>query len=327
MHKKVNIRREKLKEKWGGIIPTSVLFAESISASVGYIDLSRKLQMDKEKERISKSPLSRVAIDEGYTAEIKKTWAMSKKTAHSIFPQNILKVYLGFYSEKGDTVFDPFCGHNSRMQTTYLLNRSYIGVDISKLYMKLNRIVAKKLNSQKRFVENKSEIKLIEADSRNLYFQKDESVDYIITSPPFYKQEIYTDESEQLWRCESYEKFIIELKKIVKECYRILKNNKFMTWNVADWRIKDEIIGYHIDFIRICKEVGFNHHDTNIMVFPSSVCAIFHNQIEERGFFPKRHEYLITLRKGSYISKVKKRSYKERDLAVKASKTTQTSIL
>lgn len=66
----------------------------------------------------------------------------------SKFPQNIGRLLVKFYCEEGGIVYDPFAGHNSRMQLTYKCNRNYVGVDVSHEFMNQNRRVRHYLIAQ-----------------------------------------------------------------------------------------------------------------------------------------------------------------------------------
>ncbi len=64
--------------------------------------------------------------------------------------------------------------------------------------------------------------KLFQADSRNLSFIPDESVHLVVTSPPYWTLKKYRDHEYQLGDIEDYEKFLKELDKVWRHCYRML---------------------------------------------------------------------------------------------------------
>jgi len=51
----------------------------------------------------------------------------------------------------------------------------------------------------------------------------DESVDMIITSPPYHNLRVYSNDPRDLSNCESYEEYYYLLELVIKECERVLK--------------------------------------------------------------------------------------------------------
>ena len=52
---------------------------------------------------------------------------------------------------------------------------------------------------------------------------KDESVDLIITSPPYHNLRVYSNDPHDLSNCESYEEYYYLLELVIEECERVLK--------------------------------------------------------------------------------------------------------
>lgn len=212
--------------------------------------------------------------------------------ALSHFPQNIGTSIVLLYSEPGDTVFDPFAGHNSRMELCVRAGRHYRGCDISTEFMKSNRARAEKLREE--FPSAK--IKLYHCDSRKVPLN-DCVGDFTITSPPYYDIEQYGDEPEQLGKCETYHDFLIGIKKVLRENFRVLKPNAYAVWFINDFRRKGKMHFYHVDIIRLGSAVGFIPHDIMIVDFGPSIRDCFTNQMMEQRILPKRHEYAVIFRK------------------------------
>ena len=51
----------------------------------------------------------------------------------------------------------------------------------------------------------------------------DESVDLIITSPPYHNLRVYSNDPHDLSNCESYEEYYYMLGLVIAECERVLK--------------------------------------------------------------------------------------------------------
>jgi DNA modification methylase len=221
----------------------------------------------------------------------------------SVFPKEICQKFVKFFTKPGDTVFDPFAGHNSRMQSVFEMGRSYIGYDISEEYQQYNAEIRDKLLGQANFENENWEvstkgvptIRLVVEDSRRI--SDIEIGDFCITSPPYWQQEKYTDEAGQLYFCENYGIFLADLKEIMANVYRALKPGAYLCWNVNDFQKDFKFYNYHGDCITLLKQVGFAQRSIVIIDWGNSVKSIFVNQNEERKEIPKRHEYIIVCQK------------------------------
>lgn len=216
----------------------------------------------------------------------------------SRFSQNVGRTLLLFYTKKGDTVFDPFAGHNSRMEFCYRAERNYIGCDISAEFMEMNRKVADKLRAKNNgsLFAHHSTITLYETDSRRVPI-KDEKADFTITSPPYWDIEYYGDEEGQLGLGKSYDEFLDGLYEVMEENYRVLRPGSFCVWCINDFRKGGKFYSYHEHTARGLRQAGFVQHDIAIIDFGGSIRQNFMNQTLEQKILPKRHEYALVFRK------------------------------
>lgn len=219
-----------------------------------------------------------------------------KQGGISVFPDELVRKIVSFYSEENDTILDVFSGHNSRMQQTYLMNRTYIGYDICHEFMEFNRLVADKTQKQNRLFENKNKIILHEQSSTHLN-ESDNYADLIFTSPPYWKLEYYGPEKEQMGNTKTYADFLAMMQETVNECYRVLKPDKFCVFNINDFRCDGVFYTYHADIINLFRTAHFNIHDIVIVKWVNAIGASFASQVESRKVTAKAHEYLIVGKK------------------------------
>jgi SAM-dependent methyltransferase len=212
--------------------------------------------------------------------------------ALSTFHQGIGRSMVLFYSEPGDTIFDPFAGHNSRMDLCVKAGRHYVGCDLSHEFMRFNRKRAKVLRREYPAVQ----IDLYECDSRKVPVP-DEIGDYTITSPPYYDIEYYGDEPDQLGKAATYREFLGGIKQVLRENYRCLKPGAYAVWFVNDFRRKGTFHVYHADLMRLAEKVGFVVHDLLVVDFGRSIRDCFVNQAMRSKILPKRHEFGVVFRK------------------------------
>ena len=214
------------------------------------------------------------------------------KGAISMFPRQILEQLLDFYTIKGDLFFDPFAGHNSRMEASFKKGRHYVGWDCSKEFMDFNVEVATKLTKENPTGPN---IDLRLGDSRHID-NSDNCADFIFSSPPYWNLEWYGDEAEQLGKL-TYPEFMKDITEIYAQCFRVLKPGKFCIINVNDFRKGGEYYSYHVDTVNALKSVGFKQFDMIVMQYPNAMRKAFPNQIFEEKLLPKTHEYCIVMLK------------------------------
>src|SRR5271165_2759290 len=69
---------------------------------------------------------------------------------------------------------------------------------------------------------SKTSHRLYAADARNLSFLPNESVQLVVTSPPYWTLKEYEPNKRQLGAIEDYDKFLGELDKVWAECARVL---------------------------------------------------------------------------------------------------------
>jgi hypothetical protein len=219
--------------------------------------------------------------------------------ALSRFPQNVGRTLLLFYTDEGDTVVDPFAGHNSRMELCFKARRHYVGHDISHVFMQANRKIREMLIEQHLadlFPDFPTKIVLHECDSRNMPCA-DASGDFTITSPPYWDIEDYGDEKEQIGKGHTYEQFLVNLGDIIKDNYRCLRPGSFCVYCVNDFKKDGRFYSYHEHTAQLLRDAGFIQHDTAIIDLGSAMASAFATQVMQLKFLPKRHEYALIFRK------------------------------
>lgn len=277
-------RRAEIKVKYG-FIPTSIIEAEKQSLQ------------SKDANAEKRNYYSTTNVEFGSVADtifdVSGQSCRGKGGALSRYPQNIGRYLVKMYSNEGETVLDPFAGHNSRMELVYKLGRNYIGYDLSHTFMESNRVESENLQGKKQglLFPSTNTIMLIEGDSRDIELAQ--PADMVLTSPPYYDIEYYGDEAGQLGFCRTYGDFIKDITIILGKCYQYLKTGGFCCWSINDFRRNGKFIAYHSDIIQAYLKVGFILHDIVIVDLGYPIGAAFATQLEEQRRTAKRHEYII----------------------------------
>lgn len=219
--------------------------------------------------------------------DLKKTQEENKLKHPAMFPSALAEKLINIYTKNnGEVILDPFLGIGSSLIAAKRLGKKGIGVDLNPDYIK---IATERINNTKCNLQNCDEkdntIQIILGDSRNMLKKlEDNSVDLCLNSPPYWdilnmrrtvdsEKNIkgYSQSDNDLGNINDYDKFLLELKDVYKEVYRVMKFNKRCCCVVMDIRKKDKFYPFHIDLSKIMTEVGF--------------------ELEEFVIWDRQHEY------------------------------------
>jgi len=187
-----------------------------------------------------------------------------------------------FFTKRGQVVLDPFVGVGSTLKACALEGRKGIGVELNPHFVALTH-ERLRTEAQDMFTTGDDQ-QVLEGDAREVLPRiEDESVDFIVTSPPYWailqkkdhkvRQERlanklstdYGDDPRDLGKIASYEEFLRELTRIFSECERILKRGKFMTVVVSDFREKSRYVMFHADLAHALEKLGFEMRGLKVL--------------------------------------------------------------
>lgn len=136
------------------------------------------------------------------------------------------------YSKEGDILLDPMIGGGTTAIEAKILNRNIICSDVNDTAL----VRTKKCLTFK--VENTSWQKVLKRDARNLGKANDESIDFILTHPPYADIIKYSEGriNEDLSNIHGIDAFVDEMEKVAKELYRVLKKGKYCAILMGDTR-------------------------------------------------------------------------------------------
>lgn len=170
-----------------------------------------------------------------------------------------------FFTKAGMRVLDPFGGVGSTAKACEVDGRVCISIELSPKWHELS---IQRLETEVGEGASKHH-QFINGDSCEvLKTLEDESIDFVVTSPPYWgilnkldqkviKNRVannletkYSEDEKDLGNVESYEDFLdILVKKVFLECARILRNGRYMALVVSDFRDKSDYISFHSDLI------------------------------------------------------------------------------
>ena len=186
----------------------------------------------------------------------------------STFDPFLCEILVRWFSRPNDNIFDPFAGGHVRGAVAAILGRSYQGVDLNPIQVAAN-------------IENWQKITEI-YDSSNFgvpVWTCDDSYDFthvgvlednkfnmLLTCPPYYNLEIYSDDPKDISNFKTYEEFLERYRGIIKSSYDILADDSFAVIVVEELRKPDgTFYGFVPDTIRAFCDAGFVYYNEMIL--------------------------------------------------------------
>jgi DNA modification methylase len=237
---------------------------------------------------------------------------------------SLAKHFVKIYSKPGDTVLDPFAGVGTALDAANILKRHSIGIELSSDFIKLfNQGIDQKDG------RTNHDYRRIAIQDSALNINKHlpaESVDFILTSPPYanllnkirenfadkdYFGNPYKNQSRKLAKPYSmheedlgnltYKAYLLKMKELFASLLQVAKQGAYNTWVVRDYRDMDNNIPYinlHGDLMRIAQEAGWKMWD--MIIWDQSnqrkLVRLGGNK-SRRYYFNIGHSFILVFRK------------------------------
>ena len=157
-------------------------------------------------------------------------------------------------------------------------------------------------------------IKIIFGDARDMHELNDESIQLVVTSPPYYNAPF---DFPGLFK--DYDEYLRLIEDVGREIYRVLEKGRIACFIIQDVRIEGELYPIVADIIRIMKKIGFRYRDKIIWKKPEGYIRISRRSgvlIQHpypMYFYPDNiYEEIIIFQKGKFDYSRIKNSIKER---------------
>jgi len=201
------------------------------------------------------------------------------------------------YTNPGDYVLDQMVGSGTTLIECKLLGRNGIGVDINPNCIILTR---NRLDFEYFPHPNYKEpiIKTYVGDAKNLNLIPNESIDLIVTHPPYFNIIGYSEgEIEGDLSKLKFEDYIKAIKEIAQESFRVLKENKYCAILIGDTRKHKHYVPLAYRVMEKFLEVGFT--------LKEDIIKLQHNVTTNRTIWRKKyydfykimHEHIFVFRK------------------------------
>jgi DNA modification methylase len=178
----------------------------------------------------------------------------SEKHHPAKFPEELVDDFVGFFTQKGDWVLDPFAGTGSTLVGCRSLGRNAVGIELTEKYAEVakDRIQQQSLNPV--------ELKMFQDDCRKSMDELDRQFDFCLTSPPYWdmlkqsrggvesehkKREKdgldtqYSESAKDIGNIDEYEEFLDALEAIFLQVHEKLKDGSYLTVVIQNIRTED----------------------------------------------------------------------------------------
>ncbi|MBI4647405.1 MAG: site-specific DNA-methyltransferase [Bacteroidia bacterium] len=255
-----------------------------------------------------------------------------RKKHGAAFPISLAKHFIKIYSKPGDTILDPFAGVGTTLDAANILKRHSIGVELNDDFIKLFNQGIDPKDGKPNFDYRRITIQ-DSALNLNKHFPI-ESVDFILTSPPYanllnkirerfadkdYNGNPYKNQSRKLTKPYSkqeedlgnvtYEEYLLKMKELFLSLHQVAKQGAYNTWVVRDYRDMENSIPYinlHSDLITVAQQAGWVMWD--IIIWDQSnqrkLVRLGGNK-SRRYYFNIGHSFILVFRKNMKDEKFK----------------------
>ena len=196
------------------------------------------------------------------------------------FSPRLVQHLIAQYSRPGDTVLDCFLGSGTTMIEAQLMGRHSIGVDCNEEFL----TAVRELPTLTGPVLQPA---LFCADARQMPFLPEDSIDLIVTQPPYGSTHKYSRNNPHDLSLLSPRDFQVAIEGLADELYRVLKADGICALLIGDIKDRGRIMPLGFQFVHRFLSRGFSvkeiyDHRTPASILPTSLHA---------------HEYLFVFQK------------------------------
>ena len=181
-------------------------------------------------------------------------------------------------------------GSGTTLVEAKLLNRNAIGVDINPQSVSISE------TNLKFQCETNARIFSRNGNAADLYFIKDNCIDFICTHPPYANIIKYSKGMEGDISLLAVDDFLEEMQKVAKESYRVLKKGKMCAVMIGDVRKYGKVIPLGFRVMECFLQAGFLNKE--IIIKEQHNCrSTGHWEKQDKNFLLLAHEYIFVFQK------------------------------
>ncbi len=210
----------------------------------------------------------------------------------SVFDPVLAELVIRWFSGRGALVVDPFSGGSVRGIVAAMLERRYIGVDVRQEQVDANRDQAARLGVD--------DARWFHGDARSIDQIIDAgAADLVFTCPPHGSLEVYSNQDDDVSAMKP-NAFMAAIRKAVQASYRVAKNDSFIVYVVAEFRLRDgsypNFVGKVIEWFQEAGALLYN--EAVLYTKTVSTALVAGSQFEGSRKLAKTHQNIIVFKKG-----------------------------
>lgn len=181
-------------------------------------------------------------------------------------------------------------GSGTTLVEAKLLNRNAVGIDINPQSVSISET---NLQFQS---ETNSKIFTRNGNAENLYFIKDNRIDFICTHPPYADIIRYSKGIEGDISLLSVDKFLKTMPAVASESYRVLKKGKMCAVMIGDIRKHGKVVPLGFRLMECFIQAGFENKE--IIIKEQHNCrSTDYWKRQNKNFLLLAHEYIFVFQK------------------------------
>jgi DNA modification methylase len=196
-----------------------------------------------------------------------------------------------FTPTEHSNIVDPFAGDTMKGLVYNIMGHNFTGIELREEQIAINNDA----------ISGRNGIKYICDDGRNvLNHVAEQSQDLLMSCPPYFNLEVYSDLPNDASNQGTYADFIQILRDAYSAAIRTLKPNRFAVIVVGDVRDKD---GYYVDFISDVKRIfidnGMKLYNELILVENIGTGAMVADRYMKSRKMKKTHQNVLVFYNGN----------------------------
>jgi DNA modification methylase len=262
---------------------------------ISVLDVKQKYWKDKKKQWLKIGIQSEIGRSDNLLSL--SDLMRKKQKGTSIFDPVLCECIYRWFSEKNDTIFDPFSGGSVRGVVASKLERNYIGYEIRKIQVDSNKQQAHEICGSHIPEWKNVSVLDYEAPDHDLFF----------TCPPYYNLEKYSNDDRDL-SIMTPEEFDTNYVEILKKSLDKLRNDRFAVIVVGDVRDKK---GFYmklpqktVGFFESCGLILYN--DMVLLQEPATAAMRANRYMNSSRKIAKCHQNVLVFVKGDPIKATKR---------------------
>ena len=226
-------------------------------------------------------------------------WATHRSDYRGNWSPQVVRNLILRYSNESDAVLDPMVGGGTTLIECKLTGRKGIGIDINPEAIKITK---ERLNFDYLYSHPQ---RCFIGDARTLNNIEDNSIDLILTHPPYVDIIKYSEGKikADLSNIHSVDIFCDKIEKVAKECFRVLKPDKYCAILIGDTRRNKFYIPLAFKVMERFLRAGF--------VLKEDIIKVQHN-CKATGFWVKKsklYNFLLIMHEHVFVFKKVQKTY------------------